>query len=92
MGGSTTFFIVYIVFFIGIMYLLIFLPQKRRDKKTREMLSAVEVGSNIVTIGGISGKIINIKDDEVTIESGIDKSKILVKRWAIKEVIKPVEA
>jgi preprotein translocase subunit YajC len=90
--NQTVFFILYIAFFIGIMYLLIFLPQKRRDKKAKEMLNALTVGSNITTIGGITGKIINIKEDEITIESGIENTKILVKRWAIKDVEKPIEA
>lgn len=90
--NSTVFFILYIAFFIGIMYLLIFLPQKRRDKKNKEMLNTLSVGSNITTIGGITGKIVNIKDDELTIESGIENTKILVKRWAIKDVEKPIEA
>jgi len=91
-GASTGFFLIYIVFFIAIMYLLIFLPQRRRDKKTREMLNSLQVGNNITTIGGIYGKIINIKDDELTIETGIEKTKILVKKWAVKEVDKPIEA
>lgn len=90
--NQTVFFILYIAFFIGIMYLLIFLPQKRRDKKNKEMLNTLAVGSNITTIGGITGKIVNIKDDELTIESGIENTKILVKRWAIKDVERPIEA
>lgn len=82
----------YLVFFIGIMYLLIFLPQKKRDKKAKEMLNALQVGNAIVTIGGVSGKVINIKDDEITIESGVERTKINIKKWAVKEVIKPVES
>jgi preprotein translocase subunit YajC len=82
----------YLVFFIGIMYLLIFLPQKKRDKKAKAMLESLQVGHNVVTIGGVSGKIINIKDDEVTVETGVERAKINVKKWAIKEVIKPAES
>lgn len=82
----------YLVFFIGIMYLLIFLPQKKRDKKAKTMLDALQVGNAIVTIGGIAGKVINIKDDEVTIETGVEKTKINIKKWAVKEVAKPVES
>lgn len=81
----------YLVFFILMMYLLIFLPQKRRDKKTKEMLDSMQVGHMVVTIGGISGKVVNIKDDEVTVETGVEKAKINFKKWAIKEVIKPIE-
>ncbi|HPZ05856.1 MAG TPA: preprotein translocase subunit YajC, partial [Clostridiales bacterium] len=66
----------YLVFFILMMYLLIFLPQKRRDKKAKAMLDSMQVGNEVITIGGVSGKIINIKDDEVTIETGVEKAKI----------------
>lgn len=82
----------YLVFFILIMYLMIFLPQKRRDKKAKAMLDAMQVGNTVITIGGVTGKIINIKDDEVTVETGVERAKITFKKWAIKEVIKPVEA
>ena len=82
----------YLVFFIGIMYLLIFLPQKKRDKKAKSMLESLQVGNNVVTIGGVSGRIINIKDDEVTVETGVERVKINVKKWAVKEVIKPAES
>jgi preprotein translocase subunit YajC len=82
----------YLVFFILIMYLLIFLPQKRRDKKTKAMLDAMKVGDSVVTIGGISGKIVNIKDDEITVESGVERAKINFKKWAVKEVITPIES
>lgn len=80
------------ILIFGLMYVMLILPQKRREKKNREMLNAVQVGQNIITIGGVMGKVINIKDDELTIESGVDRTKIKVKRWAIKEVEKLVEA
>lgn len=91
-GGGLLITIGYLLFFVVIMYLLIFLPQRRRDKKSKEMLNALQVGNSVVTIGGISGKVINIKDDEVTIESGVEKTKVNFKKWAIKEVIKPIES
>lgn len=84
--------IAYILFFIVVMYLLIFLPQRKRDKKAKEMVNAIQVGNQIVTIGGITGKVLNIKDDEITIESGVERAKINIKKWAVKEVIKPIES
>jgi len=84
--------VIWFVFIIGIMYLLIFLPQKKKDKKAKVMLSAMQVGNNVVTIGGITGKVVNIKDDEITIETGVEKAKINFKKWAIKDVIAPVES
>jgi len=84
--------VLYLVFFIAIMYLLIFLPQKRREKKSKELVESAQVGNMITTIGGVSGKIINIKDDEVTVETSVMKTQIVFKKWAIKEVQKPIEA
>lgn len=81
-----------LILMFGLMYVILIVPQRKREKKTREMLNSLEVGNKITTIGGITGKIINIKDDEVTIETGIEKTKVQFKKWAIKEVEKPVEA
>ncbi len=75
----------------GLMYLMLILPQKKKEKKTKAMLDSLQVGWKVTTIGGIVGKIINIKDDEIYVESGVEKSKILVKRWAVKDVEKPIE-
>lgn len=79
------------VLIFGVMYFILILPQRRKDKKMKAMLSALQVGNNITTIGGVMGKIINIKDDEVTVETSIEKTQIKMKRWAIKEVERPVE-
>ncbi|MGI6669410.1 MAG: preprotein translocase subunit YajC [Acetivibrionales bacterium] len=91
-SGNVLVTVGYFVFIILIMYLMIFLPQKKREKKARAMLDAMQVGNTVITIGGITGKVINIKDDEVTIETGVEKAKIDMKKWAIKEVIKPIES
>lgn len=85
-------FVLPMVLVFGLMYVMLILPQKKKEKKTKELLNSLQVGWAVTTIGGISGKIVNIKDDEITIESGIEKTKILVKRWAIKDVAKPVES
>ena len=89
---SSGFFIAYIIFFVVIMYFMIFLPQKKREKKAREMTNSLQVGSIVVTIGGVVGKVINIKDDELTVETSIERSQIVIKKWAVKEVVQPVEA
>lgn len=75
-----------------IMYLILIRPQRKKEKKTREMLNALKVGDDIITIGGIIGKIVNIKDDEITIETSVMKTKVMFKRWAIKEVKHVIEA
>lgn len=92
MDGNILLTLAYLAFFILIMYLMVFLPQKKRDKKAKAMLDAMQVGNTIVTIGGVTGKVVNIKDDEITVETGVERAKINFKKWAIKEVVKPVES
>ena len=84
--------IFYLLFFFGVMYLIVFLPQRKREKKTRAMLGALKVNDTVTTLGGVTGKIINIKDDEVTIQTSVERTQINFKKWAIKEVEQPVEA
>ena len=79
-----------IIFFVA-MYLFLILPQKKRDKQFREMIAALKVGDDIVTIGGIIGKISSIKDDTITLEVGSDKTKIKMERNSVKTVIQKEE-
>lgn len=74
----------------GLMYLLLIRPQKKKEKKLREQISAMVVGDNVVTIGGVVGRIVNIKDDEVTIATSVANTLITFKKSAVNTVIKPV--
>ena len=74
-----------------IMYLLIIMPHKKREKAKKQMQNSVIVGDEIITIGGIMGKVVNIKDDEITIESSVEKTKIKIFRFAIDSVTKKTE-
>ena len=78
--------IIYLVVLFAIMYLFLILPQKKRDKKFKEMLASLKTGDGIITIGGIIGTIVTIKDDTVTIEVGSDKTKLKMEKSAIKIV------
>lgn len=53
---------------IGVMYLLVLRPQVRKQKETQKMLSELKKGDDVVTTGGILGRISGIKDDEVTLQ------------------------
>ena len=79
-----------IVILFGLMYVILILPQRKKEKKTREMIDSAIVGDKVISIGGICGKIVNIKDDEFTLESGVERTKITIKKWAVKEVDKPI--
>lgn len=84
--------IISMVILFGVMYVIVILPQKKKEKKSREMISALKVGEVVVSIGGVAGKIVNIKDDEITIETSVEKTQIVFKKWAIKEVNRPVSS
>lgn len=81
-----------LILLVVVFYFMLIRPQQKRDKETRQMLEALKVGDNITTIGGIYGKIISIKDEVLTIETGADKTKLVIARWAVKEVEKPETA
>lgn len=72
--------------FLIIFYLLLIRPQQKREKSIKEMRNSLKVGDNIVTIGGMVGKIVKIFEDEVTIEIGSDKTKITLEKWGIARV------
>lgn len=82
------------ILLLALLYFMMIRPQRKKDKLTKEMLAALVVGDKILTIGGIQGKIVSIKDDTVVIETGsaTEKSTIKISRWAIREVTKPAEA
>ena len=68
------------------MLLIMIIPQRKRDKKMREMLESIKVGDNIKTIGGIYGKVVAVKEDLITIETGPEKAKIVFAKGAVSTV------
>lgn len=82
----------YIVVLLVVFYLFAIRPQKKRDKQTKDMINAIQVGDDVLTIGGIRGTVARIKDDRFFIESSKqDKTVLEIEKWAIKDVIKYVE-
>lgn len=69
---------------IVVFYFLLIRPQKKKEKQTQAMRNAVQVGDEVTTVGGIVGLVVNIKEDTILIETGSDRSKVRVKRWAIQ--------
>ena len=73
-----------LVILFVIMYFLMIRPQKKKDKQVQEMRRSLSVGDEIVTIGGIYGRVISLKEDTIVIESQSDHSKLTVARWALQ--------
>ena len=78
----------------AIFYFLLIRPQKKKDKQFKDMLSALEIGDKIVTIGGFYGKVTKIKDDKIDFEcgQGENQSVMHIYKWGIKEVLKKEKA
>jgi len=85
-GGilATVFSLAPLLLMVVLFYFLLIRPQKKKDKDTQKMRSNIQVGDEIVTIGGIIGIVISVRDDTLVIETGSDRSKIRISRWAIQ--------
>ena len=86
-GGSGTLFVVVlqIAALIAIFWFLLIRPQRQQQKQHETMLKALKKGDEVVTAGGIVGRVVHIKDDRLTIESG--ESRVIVERDRIAKVL-----
>ena len=82
-SGSMWSSIIMMALIIGVFWFFIIRPQRKKDKETAKMRSELQVGDEIVTIGGIIGIIVSMKEDSLVIETGSDRSKVRLARWAI---------
>ena len=85
-------FMIIIVAIFAIMYFLMIRPQKKQQKKDAEMRNNLSVGDDIITIGGIMGKVVTVKEDSIIIETGSDKNKMRILRSAVSRVVTNNEA
>ncbi len=74
-----------LIVMIALMYFLIIRPQKKKEKAEKEMRDNLQVGDEILTIGGIFGRVISLKEDSIVIESKSDHSKMTIARWAMQQ-------
>ncbi|MDR1135543.1 MAG: preprotein translocase subunit YajC [Clostridiales Family XIII bacterium] len=79
--------VVMLILLIAVMYFMMIRPQKKREKEIAAMRDGIKVGDEVVTIGGICGKIVKTKGEDLTIQVGADRIKFEIKRWAISKVV-----
>lgn len=84
-GWGTIVMIGYIVVIFGAMYFIMIRPQKKKQKKEQELRENIQVGDEIVTIGGIYGRVMGLKDDSIIIETGPDRDKLRVAKWSVQQ-------
>ena len=79
-------FPILIVVMFVVMYVFTIRPQKKKEKAVKAMLDALKVGDRVLTIGGIYGTVTGVRDDQVIIAVGAQKTVMNMARWAIKSV------
>ena len=73
-----------IALMIVIMYFILIRPQRKKQKEEAKMRDNMQVGDEIVTIGGIVGKIVSMKEDSLLIETRTDRDKVRIMKWAVQ--------
>jgi preprotein translocase subunit YajC len=79
--------IIQLVLIVAIFYFILILPQRREQKRHREMLAALRPGDSIVTAGGLIGEIIQLRDDQITLKSG--ESRLVIERARVARLLDP---
>jgi preprotein translocase subunit YajC len=80
-GGSSM--ILMLIAMFAVFYFFMIRPENKKKKKAEEMRNSLTVGEEITTIGGMTGKVVQVTEDTVTFETGEDRVRIQIARWAI---------
>ena len=87
-GGSMMTTFVTFGLIIAIFYFLIIRPQRKRDKETKDMLASIKKGDKVVSIGGIHGTVMVVKENSVIVKVD-DNTRLEFSRTAINSIVKP---
>ena len=76
--------IIWLVAMIAIFYFLLIRPQKKKEKADRMLRNNLKPGDRITTNGGFTGRVLSVKDGDVVFETGADRTKLTIKKWAVQ--------
>ena len=82
-GGGMTPTVIMLVIMVAVFYFMLIRPENKRKKEQENMRSSLKEGDKITTIGGITGTIVNVKDDKFVLETGADQVRVEFAKWAI---------
>ena len=82
--GTSTILMLVVLF--AIMYFLMIRPENKRKKKAQEMRDSLKKGDVITTIGGIVGKIVQVNNETIVIETSDDRVRMELTKWAVSTV------
>ncbi len=89
-GGGTIMFVVQMAAIVAIFYFLIIRPRSQQEKKHKERLAQIKRGDRVVTMGGIIGEVVHVKDDRLTVKSG--ESRLIVQRDRVADILSDKES
>ncbi len=75
--------LIMMVLMLVIFYFMLIRPENKRKKEAEKMRSSVKKGDKIVTIGGITGVVVDVKENRIVMETGADQVRIEFEKWAI---------
>ena len=78
--GST---VIMMVLMVAIFYFMLIRPENKRKKEAEQMRASLKKGDKIVTIGGIAGVIVDVKENRFVMETGADQVRIELEKWAV---------
>lgn len=78
--GST---MLMLIIMIGVFYFMLIRPENKRKKEAEQMRSSVKKGDKITTIGGIVGTVVDVKENNIVIETSADQVRIELAKWAL---------
>lgn len=81
-GGGYT-MILMLVAFVAVFYFMILRPESKKKKEAEQLRASLHKGDQITTIGGIEGKIVNVKDDKIVIETSEDQVRLELQKWSV---------
>ncbi len=74
-----------IILMFVVMYFIMIRPQRKKQKEEEKMRNNIQIGDEILTIGGFYGRVVSIKGDALVIESASDHTKQKIARWAVQQ-------
>lgn len=80
--------ILMMVILFAVMYFMMIRPQKKKDKEIKSMRDNLSIGDEVITIGGIHGKVVKVNDEIITLEMAHAKQRVEFSKWAIGSVAK----
>ena len=72
-----------LIMVIAVFYFMLIRPENKRKKEAEQLRSSLKEGDEIITIGGITGIVVNVKEDRFVIETSADQVRIEFQKWAL---------